>query len=82
MLTCVCRPVSGTLPKMPPTVIPMSKQLIKSHHIANVIICEPKLKVSHFRTSKLLQLNNSKIRLRLDFIIIHKLIRLKKDETV
>lgn len=35
MLTCVCRPVSGNLPKMPPSVRPITKQRTLQNNINN-----------------------------------------------
>ncbi|XP_037929939.1 apoptosis-stimulating of p53 protein 1-like, partial [Teleopsis dalmanni] len=49
MLTCVCRPVSGNLPKMPPNVLPAPKSRPATTMV--VVTAEPKINVPGRLTS-------------------------------
>uniref|UniRef100_A0A1A9WJW9 SH3 domain-containing protein n=1 Tax=Glossina brevipalpis TaxID=37001 RepID=A0A1A9WJW9_9MUSC len=51
MLTCVCRPVSGNLPKMPPTLMPAPRQQRTCNSHMTVVTAEPKLNVPGRLTS-------------------------------
>ncbi|KAI9576645.1 apoptosis-stimulating of p53 protein 1 isoform X1 [Glossina fuscipes] len=51
MLTCVCRPVSGNLPKMPPTLMPAPRQQRSCNNHMAVVTAEPKLNLPGRLTS-------------------------------